>query len=85
MPPALPHVKSGKLRALAVASAKRLDRFEVDEMALQEARRDIFLEIAAREPGRCVVIDATAGEASVAAAIRDAVMARLDPLAARQA
>ena len=54
-------------------------------MALQEARREIFLEIAAREPERCVVIDATADEASVAAAIREAVTARLDPLAARQA
>lgn len=56
-----------------------LDRFEADDLELHEARRRVFLEIAAREPKRCVVVDAAAGEAEVAAAIRAAVVARLKP------
>jgi dTMP kinase len=53
------------------------DRFERDAMALHEARRAAYLEIAAREPRRCVVVDAAAEEAVVAAAIRAAVIERL--------
>lgn len=58
------------------------DRFEADELALHAARRQVFLDIARREPGRCVVIDAGTGEAEVAAAIRKAVAERLKPAAA---
>jgi dTMP kinase len=53
------------------------DRFESDALPLHEARRQAFLDIAAREPERCVVIDATADKPTVAAAIRAAVSARL--------
>ena len=54
------------------------DRFERDELALQEARRQAFLDIAAAAPGRCVVIDAGSGDPkAVAEAIRTAVGARL--------
>jgi dTMP kinase len=53
------------------------DRFEGEELALQEKRRQAFLDIAAREPGRCVVIDATQSEDMVAAAIWSVVTARL--------
>ncbi len=55
------------------------DRFERDALELHEVRRQAFLEIAAREPKRCVVIDATAERAAVTAAIRDAVAKRLKP------
>jgi dTMP kinase len=55
------------------------DRFESDAVAAHEARRRAFLHIAAREPERCVVIDASGEEAAVAAAIRAAVTARLAP------
>jgi dTMP kinase len=53
------------------------DRFEGEEVALQEKRRQAFLDIAAREPERCVVIDATQSEDVIAAAIWSAVAARL--------
>ncbi len=53
------------------------DRFEGDEIDLQEKRRQAFLDIAAREPERCVVIDATQAEDAVAAAIWNVVTARL--------
>jgi dTMP kinase len=53
------------------------DRFERDAIELHEARRQIFLDIAAREPERCVVVDATADKAVVAKAIRQAVAKRL--------
>lgn len=53
------------------------DRFEGDEIALQEQRRQAFLDIARREPERCVVIDAAQPEDAVAAAIWSAITARL--------
>lgn len=55
------------------------DRFERDAMHLHAARRQAFLDIAAREPERCVVIDATGEKAVVAEAIRKAVAERLRP------
>jgi dTMP kinase len=55
------------------------DRFESDSVALHEARRQAFLDIARREPKRCVVIDATRDKVEVAEAIRDAVAKRLTP------
>jgi dTMP kinase len=53
------------------------DRFEGEEVALQEKRRQAFLDIAAREPERCVVIDASQSEDVVAAAIWATVTVRL--------
>jgi dTMP kinase len=58
------------------------DRFEADDVALHRAWRQIFLDIAEREPHRCVVIDASHGEVEVADAIRRAVTGRLAPAAA---
>jgi dTMP kinase len=59
------------------------DRFERDAIELHEARRQAFLEIAAREPQRCVVIDATGEKAAVGQAIREVVAERLRPGANR--
>jgi dTMP kinase len=53
------------------------DRFERDALEVQEARRRIFLRIAADDPGRCVVIDASAEKSEVQQAIRAAIAARL--------
>jgi dTMP kinase len=53
------------------------DRFERDAIGLQEARRAVFLKIAARDPDRCVVIDTRAEKLAVAKAIRQAVGVRL--------
>ena len=55
------------------------DRFEAEAIEAHEARRQAFLERAAGEPGRCVVINAGAEEESVAEAIRAAVAERLGP------
>lgn len=56
-----------------------LDRFESDGLDLQAGRRQAFLDIAAREPQRCAVIDAAGTETHVAEAIRDIVTERLRP------
>lgn len=53
------------------------DRFEADSLGVHQARRLAFLDIAAREPERCVVIDAARDEDRVAEAIRAAVSERL--------
>jgi dTMP kinase len=47
--------------------------------------RRAFLDIAAAEPWRCVVIDAARSEDDVAAAIWSAVQSRLDPAGAVKA
>lgn len=57
--------------------AIREDRFESDPVAVQRARRDAFLRIAAAEPDRCVVVDATGTQTEVARAVRQAVAERL--------
>ncbi|MEP0322498.1 dTMP kinase, partial [Bauldia litoralis] len=53
------------------------DRFESDEIDLQQRRRQAFLDIAAANPGRCVIIDANRDEAAVAEDIWRAVESRL--------
>jgi dTMP kinase len=53
------------------------DRFERDAIGMHEARRRTFLDIAARDPKRCVVIDTTPEKAVVAKTIRKAVTERL--------
>lgn len=66
---------------LARAGARRPndvpDRFESENLAFHQALRSTFLEIAAAEPDRCVVIDATASEEVVAASIWETVEARI--------
>jgi dTMP kinase len=55
------------------------DRFESEGLAFHQTLRRAFLDIAAAEPWRCAVIDASGSESEVAAAIWSAVEARLDP------
>ena len=63
---------------LARARARdTLDPFEADAMAVQEARRAAVLQIAARHPGRCVVVDAATSPDDVASAIWTVVTERL--------
>jgi dTMP kinase len=57
-----------------------LDRFEADDIALHEARRRAFLDIAARDPARCVLVNADASVDEVEARIRAAVEARFGPI-----
>ena len=51
----------------------RPDRFETEGAAFFDRVRRAYLELAAREPGRFRIIDATAGEGEVAAAVRRAI------------
>lgn len=53
------------------------DTFDKDAADIQEARRQAFLAIAAREPERCVVIDAAGTADEIADAIWQAAEARL--------
>ena len=53
------------------------DRFEKESLAFHQALRQAFLDIAAAEPERCLVIDATETPEEVGRAIWDAVSHRL--------
>lgn len=68
-------VEAGLARAAARHGAA--DRFERLDRAFHERLRRGFLEIAAGEPGRCVVIDATPAPAAVHRALLAAVAQRL--------
>ncbi len=59
--------EEGMRRALARRGEQTADRFEKETLAVHRRRRDAFLEIAHREPGRCVVVDAARDEEAVAA------------------
>ena len=61
------------------------DRFESEGLPFHQTLRRAFLDIAAAEPSRCVVIDADRSEDDVAAAIWSAVESRLDPAGALKA
>lgn len=54
-----------------------VDRFEADDIAVQEARRQRFLDIATVEAERCIVVDASGTPDEVAQAVQDVVRARL--------
>ena len=47
----------GLRRAASRSGGGTPDRFEGDDLGVHEARRQAFLDIAGREPQRCVVID----------------------------
>jgi dTMP kinase len=67
----------GLARAAARRGNETADRFEKETLAIHERRRQAFLDIAKREPERCVVVDASARADEVAAHIEQAVRARL--------
>jgi dTMP kinase len=58
------------------------DWFESKGLAFHQTLRRAFLDIAAAEPSRCAVIDASGTEREVAADIWSAVESRLDPAGA---
>ncbi len=57
------------------------DRFEAENLEFHQRLREAYLAIAAAEPERCVVIDASGPKEGVARKIWNAVGARLDPMA----
>lgn len=69
LPPAL-----GRER---VMGRDALDPFEADDMAVQEARRAAFLQIAKRDGERCIVVDASLPREDVSTSIWRAVVRRL--------
>ncbi len=58
-------------------AAANPDRFERQSPSFHQTLRDAFLDIAAREPQRCVIVDATQSPEEVEQAIWDAVRHRL--------
>jgi dTMP kinase len=55
------------------------DRFEAEALDFHKRLRDAYRELAAREPDRCAVIDATGSPDAVADAVWAVVNARLHP------
>ncbi len=72
--PAEVGLERARKRASAIAAP---DRFEKEEMQTHEKRREAFLDIAAREPERCHVIDAQQPEDKIAEEIAGIVDKRL--------
>ena len=78
-------VQVGLERAKLRRGPAQADRFEGEGADFHEKLREAYLAIAAREPDRCVVIDAIASKDLVADAIWQAVQSRLQPSAVRRA
>jgi dTMP kinase len=74
--------KEGMRRAGARRGRDNADRFESETLAFHEKLRDGFLTLAANEPDRCVLIDATLNRDQVAEQIWRVVAKRLDPATA---
>ena len=70
-------VEVGMQRATARRGTGAPDRFEAEDIKFHQQLRDAYRQIAAAEPRRCVLIDANADTATVAAAVWAAVRDRL--------
>jgi dTMP kinase len=72
-------VEVGLKRAAARRGAGAPDRFEAEDIKFHQDLRDAYRQIAAEDPDRCVLIDATASQDAVAAqvwtALRDHLFA----------
>lgn len=66
------------LRRVVMRQGAGLDRFEEETLSVHQARRQAFLDIAAREPERCRIVDASQDPEAVANAIAEAVDAVLE-------
>jgi dTMP kinase len=74
--------KEGMRRAETRRAKGAPDRFEGETLAFHERLRDGFLTLAANEPNRCVLIDATVPKDEVAEQIWRTVTKKLDPATA---
>jgi dTMP kinase len=70
-------VEVGMKRAVARRGKSAPDRFEAEDVNFHQGLRDAFRQIAADEPQRCVLVDATAAPDIVAASIWAATRDRL--------
>ena len=70
--------EEGMRRAAARRGDEHPDRFEKETLDIHRRRREAYLDIAEREPGRCVVIEGSADPARIAQSVAEAfdVMAR---------
>jgi dTMP kinase len=78
-------VSLGVERAAERRGSSEPDRFEAENAEFHEQLRKGFLDIAAKEPDRCVVIDAKPAREEVANAVWTTVHSRLHPEEVRQA
>ncbi|MBL8584314.1 MAG: dTMP kinase [Rhizobiaceae bacterium] len=69
---------AGLSRAAARRGDEGADRFEREDIAIHQRRREAFLAIAEREPNRCIVIDASREADVVENVVTAAVFAALD-------
>ena len=69
-------VEIGLKRAASRRGTAAADRFESEDVSFHQQLRDAYRQIAANEPGRCVLIDATDEPAKVAAKVWAAVRDR---------
>ena len=74
--------EEGLVRASKRRGGAAIDRFEGEAFDFHKKLREAYLELAEREPQRCVVINAGADPATVAEFVWAAVNARLNPAAA---
>jgi len=72
----------GLQRAAGRRGRSTPDRFEGETIDFHERLRHAYLMLAAAEPDRCVIVDATAPKKMVAKRIWQAVSSRLQPAAA---
>jgi dTMP kinase len=77
-------VQVGLDRAKLRRGDAKADRFEGEGAEFHKKLREAYLAIAAREPDRCVVVDASAAKEVVANAIWEVVQSRLQPPGARR-
>jgi dTMP kinase len=70
-------VEIGMQRAAARRGTKAADRFEAEDVKFHRELREAYRQIAASEPQRCVLIDASADPGAVAANIWAALRDRL--------
>ena len=68
--------EEGLRRAAARRGADHVDRFEKETLTVHKRRRQAFLDIAIKEPRRCVVIDASQDADTVENAVTAALEAR---------
>jgi dTMP kinase len=72
-------VQLGLQRAARRRGGSNPDRFEAEQVEFHERLREAYLALAAAEPHRCALIDASGTEAEVAARVWQIVSAGLDP------
>ncbi len=76
-------VALGLKRAALRREGASPDRFEAEQIEFHEKLREAYLALAAAEPDRCVVVDASAGKEAVAKRVWDAANSRLKPAGPR--